>query len=170
MDYFFLIVSGVVIGLAVAVPIGPVNLICIRRTLAFGPLNGFVSGLGAAIGDTVFAIVTGFGLTVIAQLIKGYSSLLELLGGGMLLYFGVHTFVSKVETRLVDKIAMKEKGASTLFRAMASTFALPSPILPLCSGLPRCLLDWGDWPEDTPILSPRPSLSSAWPVVRRFGG
>jgi len=124
MDYFILIVSGVVIGLVVAVPIGPVNLICIRRTLAFGPLNGFVSGLGAAIGDTVFAIVTGFGLTVIAQLIKGYSSLLELVGGGMLIYFGIHTFISKVETRLVDKIAVKEKGASTLFRAMASTFAL----------------------------------------------
>ena len=78
MDYFYLIVSGVVIGLIVAVPIGPVNLICIRRTLAFGPVNGFVSGLGAAVGDTVFAIVTGFGLTAIAHLIKGYSHYLEL--------------------------------------------------------------------------------------------
>jgi threonine/homoserine/homoserine lactone efflux protein len=124
MDYFILIVSGVVIGLAVAVPIGPVNLICIRRTLAFGPVNGFVSGLGAALGDTVFAIVTGFGLTVIAQLIRGYSSILELTGGCMLIYFGAHTFASKVETRIVDKIAVREKGASTLFRAMASTFAL----------------------------------------------
>jgi len=85
MDYVFLIVSGVVIGLIVAVPIGPVNLICIRRTLAFGPVNGFVSGLGAALGDTLFAIVTGFGLTAAAQLIKGYSSLLELIGGGMLI-------------------------------------------------------------------------------------
>lgn len=124
MDYFILIVSGVVIGLVVAVPIGPVNLICIRRTLAFGPVNGFVSGLGAAMGDTVFAIVTGFGLTVIAQLIRGYSSYLELIGGGMLIYFGIHTYVSKVETRVIDKIAVSKNGASTLFRAMASSFAL----------------------------------------------
>jgi threonine/homoserine/homoserine lactone efflux protein len=124
MDYFILIVSGVVIGLVLAVPIGPVNLICIRRTLAFGPVNGFVSGLGAALGDTIFAIVTGFGLTVIAQLIRGYASILELSGGCMLIYFGVHTFVSKVETRIADKIAVREKGASTLVRAMASTFAL----------------------------------------------
>ncbi|MEI9993655.1 MAG: LysE family transporter [Rhizomicrobium sp.] len=124
MDYLILSLSGVVIGLIVAVPIGPVNLICIRRTLAFGPLNGFVSGLGAAVGDTVFAIVTGFGLTAVAQWIKGYTSALELVGGGMLIYFGVHTFFAKVEARLPDSIASREKGASTLFRAMASTFAL----------------------------------------------
>ena len=124
MDYLLLIISGIVIGLIVAVPIGPVNLICIRRTLAFGPLNGFVSGLGAAVGDTVFAIVTGFGLTAAAQLIKGYASLLELIGGGMLIYFGFHTFFAKVQARLPDSIASKEQGTSTLFRAMASTFAL----------------------------------------------
>jgi threonine/homoserine/homoserine lactone efflux protein len=124
MDYLFLVVSGIVIGLIVAVPIGPVNLICIRRTLAFGPLNGFVSGLGAAVGDTVFAIVTGFGLTVVAQWIKGYASYIELAGGAMLIYFGIHTFFAKVEARLPDSIASREKGASTLLRAMASTFAL----------------------------------------------
>jgi len=50
MDYLVIIVSGVAIGLILAAPIGPVNLICIRRTLAFGPVNGFVSGLGAALG------------------------------------------------------------------------------------------------------------------------
>jgi threonine/homoserine/homoserine lactone efflux protein len=124
MDYLFLIISGIVIGLIVAVPIGPVNLICIRRTLAFGPVNGFMSGIGAAIGDTIFAIVTGFGLTAVAHLIKGYSSYLELAGGGMLIYFGIHTFLAKIEARLDDRLASKEKGASTLFRAMASTLAL----------------------------------------------
>jgi threonine/homoserine/homoserine lactone efflux protein len=124
LDYIFLVLSGVVIGLVVAVPIGPVNLICIRRTLAFGPMNGFISGLGSALGDTVFAIVTGFGLTVIAQVISGYSSYLELIGGGMLVYFGIHNFMSKVEARVADKIAFREKGSSTLLRAMASTLAL----------------------------------------------
>jgi threonine/homoserine/homoserine lactone efflux protein len=123
MDTLKLIISGIVIGLIVAVPIGPVNLICIRRTLAFGPLNGFMSGLGASVGDTVFAIVTGFSLTVIAQLIRGYSSWIELAGGAMLVYFGLHTFFARVVARIEDKDA-KEQGASTLLRAMASTFAL----------------------------------------------
>lgn len=124
MDFILLAFSGVLIGLFVAAPIGPVNLICIRRTLAFGPLNGFMSGLGAAVGDTVFAIVTSFGLTAVAQLIKGYASVIELVGGALLIYFGFHTYFAKVEARLADKLTAREKGASTLFRAMASTFAL----------------------------------------------
>ena len=69
MNFLVLILSGVVMGLIAAVPVGPVNLICIRRSFAFGPLNGFVSGLGAALGDGVFAAVTGFGLTWVAGLI-----------------------------------------------------------------------------------------------------
>jgi threonine/homoserine/homoserine lactone efflux protein len=123
-DYLILALSGVVIGMIVAVPIGPVNLICIRRTLAFGPVNGFVSGLGAALGDTIFAIITSFGLTAVAQWIKGYISVIEVVGGAILIAFGIHTFFAKVEARLPDSLAAREKGTSTLFRAMASTFAL----------------------------------------------
>ncbi len=67
MYYLLLVSGGIIIGLIGAVPIGPVNLICIRRSFAYGPVNGFFSGLGAALGDGVFAVVTGFGLTAIAQ-------------------------------------------------------------------------------------------------------
>lgn len=122
MDYILLVLSGVVMGLIAAVPIGPVNLICIRRTFAYGPVNGFVSGLGAAMGDGVFAAVTGFGLTWVSQLIVGYSVIIELIGGTMLLYFGVHAFISPMSTRVEE--TTKDQGASTLARAMASTFAL----------------------------------------------
>ena len=122
MDYIFLVISGVVMGLIAAVPVGPVNLICIRRTFAYGPVNGFVSGLGAALGDGIFAMITGFGLTWLAQLIKGYAPIIELVGGAMLIYFGVHAFITPLRARIDD--SCKDKGASTLARAMASTFAL----------------------------------------------
>lgn len=127
MDYVFLIISGVVMGLIAAVPVGPVNLICIRRTFAYGPLNGFVSGLGAALGDGVFAVTVGFGLTAIAQLIEGYAAIIELIGGVMLIFFGVKTYVSPPEVHLNEdgvRIIKKDKGASTLLRAIASTFLL----------------------------------------------
>jgi len=125
MHQLFLIVSGIVIGLIVAVPIGPVNLICIRRTLAYGPLNGFVSGLGAALGDTVFAIVTAFGLTAIAQLIEGFYIPLQIVGGFLALFFGVKTFWAHPKPRpFVDPLVAKAKGKATLFGAMASSFAL----------------------------------------------
>ncbi len=127
MNYLFLVLSGVVMGLIAAVPVGPVNLICIRRTFAYGPINGFMSGLGAALGDGVFAVVVGFGLTVIAQLIEGHAGIIELVGGLMLIVFGVHSYVAPPDVHLDEegvRIKDKDKGASTLLRAMLSTFAL----------------------------------------------
>lgn len=122
MTFIYLILSGVVMGLIAAVPIGPVNLICIRRSFAFGPLNGFMSGLGAALGDGVFAAVTGFGLTWIAQLIEGYAPVIELIGGAMLVYFGWRTFHAPPMTRCMEE--RDSDGATNLVKAMVSTFAL----------------------------------------------
>jgi threonine/homoserine/homoserine lactone efflux protein len=122
MTYLYLILSGMVMGLIAAVPIGPVNLICIRRTFAFGTLNGFVSGLGAALGDGIFAAITGFGLTWIAQLIEGYATLIELTGGAMMVWMGWRIFMAPPVTRCPDD---KGEGEGTnLVRAMASTFLL----------------------------------------------
>lgn len=124
INYVLLILSGLAIGIIVAAPIGPVNLICIRRTLAFGPLNGFLSGLGAALGDSVFGIVTAFGLTAIAQLIKGFYVPLQIIGGLLLIGFGIHTFFATPKKRELDQVRGSDKGASTLVGAIVSTFAL----------------------------------------------
>ena len=124
MDYILLVVGGLIIGLLVAAPIGPVNLICIRRTLAYGPLNGFFSGLGGALGDGVFATVTAFGLTAVSQLIEGYAVPIKVAGGLMLLAFGLHTFRAEVTDPRGCPVELKEKGGATLFGAIASTFAL----------------------------------------------
>jgi len=121
MNFVLLIGSGIVMGLIAAVPIGPVNLICIRRTFAFGPLNGFMSGLGAALGDGLFAAVTGFGLTWVAQLIEGYATLIELIGGAMMVYFGWRTFLAPPVIKEDDGAP---DGGTNLVRAMVSTFAL----------------------------------------------
>jgi len=122
MIYFYLIMSGVVMGLIAAVPIGPVNLICIRRSFAFGPLNGFVSGLGAALGDGVFAAIMGFGLTWIAQMIEGYATIIELIGGALMVWMGYRTFTSPPVPRCIETKTDSE--GTNLARAMVSTFAL----------------------------------------------
>ena len=126
MHYLWLVLSGVVMGLVAAVPIGPVNLICVRRTFAFGPLNGFVSGLGAALGDGVFAAITGLGLTWVAQLIEGYSTIIELIGAALLVFFGVRAFRA-AEPRMDSQsgeTVHTDGGGATLIGAIASTFAL----------------------------------------------
>ena len=122
MTYLYLVISGVVMGLIAAVPIGPVNLICIRRTFAFGPLNGFVSGLGAALGDGIFAAIMGFGLTWIAQLIEGYATIIELIGGALMVWMGYKTFSSPPVPRC--QYERPDNVGTNLARAMVSTFAL----------------------------------------------
>jgi threonine/homoserine/homoserine lactone efflux protein len=122
MTYFYLVLSGVVMGLIAAVPIGPVNLICIRRSFAYGPVNGFMSGLGAALGDGVFAAITGFGLTWVAQLIEGYATIIELIGGALLVWFGWRSFAAPAIIRCPEE--GDSEGAANLMRAMVSTFAL----------------------------------------------
>jgi threonine/homoserine/homoserine lactone efflux protein len=127
MHYLLLILSGVIMGLIAAVPIGPVNLICVRRTFAFGPVNGFVSGLGAALGDGVFAAITGLGLTWIADMIEGYATVIELIGGAMLVYFGFRAFRSSFRPKLDEtgcETVRADGGGRTLVGAIASTFAL----------------------------------------------
>jgi threonine/homoserine/homoserine lactone efflux protein len=122
MHSLLLVFSGIVMGLIAAVPIGPVNLICIRRSFAFGPLNGFVSGIGAALGDGVFAAVTGLGLTFVAQLIQGYATIIELIGSALMVFLGYRAFRAPLIPRLEEEPG--DKGGVTLVGAIASTFAL----------------------------------------------
>jgi len=125
MNYLLLIGGGFLIGVIVAAPIGPVNLICIRRTFAYGPINGFLSGLGAAFGDGIFAVIAAFGLTAASQLIQGYSTPLRLIGGAMLIGFGIHIFNADVSAlRNEDGMPIRDAGSKSLVRTMLSTFAL----------------------------------------------
>lgn len=91
------VLRGIVIGVIVAAPIGPVNLICIKRTVLIGRWNGFAVGQGAAIGDAAFAIVAAFGLTAVAALVQDYSTWLEVVGATVLVIMGVRTFLTEPE-------------------------------------------------------------------------
>ena len=90
---FFL--RGLAIGFSIAAPVGPIGLLCIRRTLAHGRTSGFVSGLGAATADAAYGCVAGFGLTAITTFLTGEQRMLRLVGGVFLLYLGGRTFFSR---------------------------------------------------------------------------
>jgi len=87
-----LVASGLAIGFVVAAPIGPVNLIVIRRALRYGGLYGFLSGLGAALGDAIFATIAAFGLTAAIDWVMQYSTILQITGGIFLIVLGTRTF------------------------------------------------------------------------------
>ena len=92
LPYFL---RGLIIGFSIAAPVGPIGVLCIRRTLSEGRLTGFLSGLGAASADLLYGAIAAFGLTAAQELLLGGQTWLRLLGGAFLLYLGVKTFIAR---------------------------------------------------------------------------
>lgn len=120
--YFFL--KGLLIGLSIAAPVGPVGVLCIHRTLKYGKLVGVISGLGAASADLFYGAVAAFGLVAITNMITDSSSVIRLVGGLLFIAIGMHmlrqrpTFVSDAND------VKEEKDKPSLLTACLSTFVL----------------------------------------------
>ena len=84
--------KGIMIGFSMAVPVGPIGILCIRKTLTDGHLRGLMIGLGAATADLLYGCVAAFGLTVISDVIATERIWIRLVGGAFLLFLGVRTF------------------------------------------------------------------------------
>jgi threonine/homoserine/homoserine lactone efflux protein len=91
---FSLFIPGIIIGLTLAVPVGPISLVCIHRTVANGRLHGIVSGLGVATADSLYAAVAFLGLTAVSGVIMGHQTLFRLLAGIALILVGIQVFRS----------------------------------------------------------------------------
>lgn len=90
--------KGVIIGFLIAAPVGPIGVLCIRRSLAKGALSGFFTGLGAATADACYGAVAAFGLTYISNFLIGQKSTLQIVGIVFLTYLGIKSFISKPAT------------------------------------------------------------------------
>ena len=106
------------IGLSIAAPVGPIGVLCIRRTLASGRLSGLVSGLGAATADAIYGCIAGFGLAFISNFLVSQQLWFRLIGGAFLCYLGIKTFLAKPAEQ-----AASAKG-NGLFGDYASTLFL----------------------------------------------
>jgi len=114
--HFFL--KGLIIGFSIAAPVGPIGVLCIRRTLANGRAAGLLSGLGAATADALYGCVAGFGITLISSFLVSQQSWIRLIGGAFLCFLGVKTLLTKPAQEPAE---VKNKG---LLGAYASTFFL----------------------------------------------
>jgi threonine/homoserine/homoserine lactone efflux protein len=115
-DSFFL--QGLIIGFSIAAPVGPIGILCIRRTLAEGRLTGFISGLGAASADAVYGTIAAFGLTAISVFLVNQTIWMRLIGGIFLLYLGFQTFQANPVTQAAET---RQRGLPSAF---ISTFFL----------------------------------------------
>ena len=110
---------GLLIGLSVAAPVGPMGVLCIRRTLADGRVAGLITGLGVATADGIYAGIAGFGLSVVAALLLGGQGWIRGIGGLFLCYLGIRTARTSPAEKAADAVAGR-----TLLRMYASALAL----------------------------------------------
>jgi threonine/homoserine/homoserine lactone efflux protein len=117
-----LFLEGMIIGFAIAAPVGPIGVLCIRRTLAEGRASGLVSGLGAATADALYGAVAALGLTFITALLIGGEAWLRLVGGAFLVFLGVRTFLARPVERTAPSASSGLPGAyaSTLFLTLTN--------------------------------------------------
>ncbi|HLF02759.1 MAG TPA: LysE family transporter [Anaerolineales bacterium] len=115
-------IKGLLLGFSIAAPVGPIGVLCIRRTLAEGRAAGFVSGLGAATADAAYGAIAGFGLTFISAFLLDQSLWLKLIGGGFLIYLGTRTFI-------VRPVAQSQETSDSSLRLPSSNLRLLSAYL-----------------------------------------
>lgn len=95
MSAALLFIKSVMIGVAIAAPVGPVGIVCIQRTLAYGRRTGFLSGLGAATADALYGLIAVMGLTVVSGFLMAHQFWIQVWGGVFLLLLGWKTFTSQ---------------------------------------------------------------------------
>lgn len=112
------LIKGLIFGFSIAAPVGPIGILCIQRSLRYGRLSGFFSGLGAATADALYAAIAAFGLTLISDLLISGQSLFRLIGGVFLIFIGWKTFFTKSQEEI------KNGPRKTLLNDFLSTFVL----------------------------------------------
>ena len=117
-----LIVTGIGIGLLISAPVGPVNILCIQRSLERGFWGGVAAGMGALLADSLISLVAALGITVIAGLMTEHKLTIQLIGGIILLIFGVHLFRTKPKAQSTD--GPKKSGLSNNSGVIPQTFFL----------------------------------------------
>jgi threonine/homoserine/homoserine lactone efflux protein len=110
--------KALTIGFSIAAPVGPIGLLCIRRSLVDGILAGLITGLGAATADAAYGCIAGFGLTALSNFLVRQKFWLGLFGGVFLCYLAYRIIISKPPTQSA------EPGSPGLLSAFGSTFLL----------------------------------------------
>ena len=171
-ENLLLSLRGFLIGLSIAAPVGPIGILCIRRTISNGWLMGFVSGIGAATADAVYGSIAAFGLVAVSSLLIKQQIWLQLGGGVFLVYLGMRIVFSKPKN-----IQVEGQGSShwNLLAAYVSTFILtlsnPLTILSFVgvfAGLGLGNLQSGIWSGSMMVLGVFAGSASWWLLLSGF--
>ncbi|PTN07419.1 LysE family translocator [Mangrovibacterium marinum] len=121
--FLALFIKGIIIGLAVSVPLGPIGILIIQRTVNKDRTSGFLSGMGASVSDAIYAVIAGFSLTYIIDFIRLHQLVFQIVGALMVLLLGIHIFF---KNPVADLRKYRRKGSS-YFQDFVSTFLITFP-------------------------------------------
>ncbi len=159
MDLLWPFLRGLAIGFAIAAAIGPIGLLCIRRTLVEGAAVGVASGLGAATADGLYASVAAFGLTALSDFMVGVRRPLGIVGGGFLIFLAIRQFRAHAE-------AAADRPPRSLLAAYATTVGLtianPATILSFAAAFVGLGLTGHDTSTAAALVGGVAAGSSAW--------
>lgn len=120
-----IIIKGLLIGLCISVPLGPIGMLTIQRTLTRGQKYGIVTGLGATTSDLVYTIVTLFFLSFVLDFIEQHRFIIQLIGSLVVAFFGYYIYRSNPSTQPKPNEPVKHSLLGDFFSSFALTFSNP---------------------------------------------
>ncbi len=118
-----IIVCGLMIGVLISAPMGPIGVLVIQRTLNKGRREGLCTGLGASLSDIIYCLLTGFGLSFVTDFINDNQTLLQLIGSGVLIVYGIYLFRNN-PTRRIAAPHVRVRAKTTDWRDFVTGFLL----------------------------------------------
>lgn len=119
--------KGLIIGISMAAPVGPISILCIRRSITGGHFSGIATALGVALADGFYALVAAFGLTALSAALITLRPILYIFGGSLLFYIGYTAYTTKIMS--LGTPVKKTDFFTTLFQTTVITLANPMTIL-----------------------------------------
>lgn len=116
---------GLAIGIFVSAPMGPVGILCIQRTLDKGRREGFYTGIGAAISDLLYCLITGFGLSFIEEFLERNQNVIQLAGSAVLIAFSIYLFKKNPARGLKTPTERRTSAHANILRGFLFTFSNP---------------------------------------------
>ena len=142
-----LFIKGIIAGLCASIPLGPIGVLCLQKTINGGRVSGFLSGLGAACADTIFAAFAVFGLAIVQQFIDNNINLLLIGGGAAVAILGLRIYF----TNPIKKLRSRKQSKGKIFEDFISIFFLtlsqPGAVFLMLGVFAILKIDFGEQPS-----------------------